>query len=378
MSEFLAPNSPADHSAELMLAAADTFHELARALKTAGRMDLAWHGYEAAAAIDLSFPHVQASWGGPFNGQEGRCRLFTDMLAALSPAAIIETGTFRGTTTEFIANNFSGPILSCEIEERWFIQAAAKLASFSQVKIELKDSRTFLTDTLPTLPQDRPVVFYLDAHWSEDLPLQQEINLILAGCPKAVVMIDDFAVPFDDGYKFDNYGPGKVLCISLLRRLPNLPSYIFFPTLPSAMETGAKRGMVVLAQAELGAILHRLPGLRRFDSISEQNIDPALIDHPQIPLSHSAETSMKDHICNERPLRRIIGRRKELADLKRRIQEIEADRSSKLEIIHRQHTEIAELHQRISEIEADRSAKLELIRQLQAEVGRVPPRPGSL
>ena len=45
-------------------------------------------------------------------------------------------------------------------------------------------------------PIDRtvPTLFYLDAHWLEHLPLREEVELITANFPRAVIVIDDFEV----------------------------------------------------------------------------------------------------------------------------------------------------------------------------------------
>src|SRR5690606_13052152 len=104
-------------------------------------------------------------------------------------------GTFRGITTEWMAQNFKEPIYTCETDPRYFHQAKQKLAPFTHVYCELKDSRAFLRDLSNILPGERPVLYYLDAHWAEDLPLREEIEIILSADDNAVVMVDDFAVP---------------------------------------------------------------------------------------------------------------------------------------------------------------------------------------
>jgi hypothetical protein len=35
---------------------------------------------------------------------------------------------------------------------------------------------------------------YLDAHWNDDLPLAEELEIVFGACPNAIVMIDDFNV----------------------------------------------------------------------------------------------------------------------------------------------------------------------------------------
>src|SRR5687767_9801389 len=89
-------------------------------------------------------PSLRASWGGAMNGQQGRQRMCREMLAALPPSAIVETGTFRGTTTEFLAQ-FGVPVYSVEAEPRYHAFAAMRLrASRDQVHLSLADSRAFL------------------------------------------------------------------------------------------------------------------------------------------------------------------------------------------------------------------------------------------
>lgn len=59
-------------------------------------------------------------------------------------------------------------------------------------------------------------------------------------------MIDDFQVPGDKDYGFDDYGKGKALCLEYLNQ-PELAA--FFPSKKGELETGEKRGCVVFAKA---------------------------------------------------------------------------------------------------------------------------------
>ncbi|WP_157961363.1 hypothetical protein [Microvirga flavescens] len=226
--------------------AADRFEELAKALKAAGLSDLSDVAFDTAATIDLADPELQKSWGGGFNGQEGRRALFLAVVEATKPTAILETGTFRGTTTEWMAERFSGPILTCEVQERYYLQSRKKLSRFPNVSVFLSDSRAFLREQLRTFERDKPVFIYLDAHWYDDLPLAEELEIIFDNLEKAVVMIDDYEVPFDPGYSYDYYGPDKALTLNLLKGAAKRDGKIFFPTLPAERETGARRGCCVV------------------------------------------------------------------------------------------------------------------------------------
>ena len=53
------------------------------------------------------------------------------------------------------------------------------------------------------------VFFYLDAHSEKNFPFFEEIDLICSYWYNSVVMVDDFQVPGDKGYIFDDYGSGN-------------------------------------------------------------------------------------------------------------------------------------------------------------------------
>ncbi len=65
-----------------------------------------------------------------------------------------------------------------------------------------------------------------------------------------MVVIDDFRVPDDEGYRFDDYGPGKALTWDYVGPIAErYGATAAYPATPSAEETGARRGCVVLARA---------------------------------------------------------------------------------------------------------------------------------
>jgi hypothetical protein len=112
-----------------------------------------------------------------------------------------------------------------------------------------------------------PTLFYLDAHWESYLPLREEAELVIGHFPQAVLLIDDFAVPDDLGYKFDDYGPGKRIDLEYLLSA-NLPTIrVYFPSTPSHKENGARRGCaIVTANPGMAAILDKIQFLRRWDN----------------------------------------------------------------------------------------------------------------
>jgi len=192
-------------------------------------------------------------WGGPFNGQQFRQRIFFDLINQFPVKAIIETGTYRGTTTTLFATT-PLPVYSVETHPRFYAYSKMRFRhQRNKVHLYNNDSRAFLTmlSKDPVVPKEA-VFFYLDAHWKDDLPLREELEIIFTYWQRPIVMIDDFQVP-DSDYNFDDYGPGKTLNLDYLQ--PVITAYnisVFFPAVDVAEETGVKRGCVVLCQEKTG------------------------------------------------------------------------------------------------------------------------------
>jgi hypothetical protein len=226
-------------------------------------------------------PESLDRWGGPFNGQCFRQMIFIDLVRACKFNTIVETGTFRGSTTLFLALNSGGaPVYTSEIRTRVFELARRRLRAIPNIHIYNSDSRKLLSTINPS--SECPSFFYLDAHWLGDLPLAEETELIARKFPSFVIMIDDFQVPGDPGYGYDDYGPGKSLS---LRDFPfdSDPRFVpYFPARRSTEESGVRRGCIVLASPDLRDNLDLLAcllpiGINRRDSTAEA-LDPSMTE----------------------------------------------------------------------------------------------------
>ena len=204
------------------------------------------------------------------NCQSARLALARQIISGCAIKRVIETGTFVGTTTEFFAQ-FGIPVISAESNAEYAKHARARLTNWKNVDLRIGDSVAVLEDIRrEAIDRTVPTLFYLDAHWSNRLPLREEAELAIGHFASSILMIDDFAVPDDPGYGFDDYGPGRRLDMEYLlnSKLHNLS--IYFPSTPSFQEDGARRGCVVVtANPTLGAILDDIVLLRRWSAASD-------------------------------------------------------------------------------------------------------------
>ena len=208
--------------------------------------------------------YLRAPFYGPFNGQQMRQRIFRGLIELTRPRTIFETGTFRGTTTEFVARATDAHVFTCEIDVNYFDFATRRLGGLANVTVVHTDSRSFLRRYVPLFARaDAVSLFYLDAHWDkDDLPLLEELRLVFEYAPRAVIMIDDFEVWDDPGYTFDDYGPTRRLGLGYLAPLAPFRPHYFFPR-SSGEETGVRRGSVVLTtEPELARLVATVPELR--------------------------------------------------------------------------------------------------------------------
>jgi hypothetical protein len=186
-------------------------------------------------------------FGFAMNGQTARLEAVRQLSYKCGIRSIIETGTFRGTTTEWLAG-FGVPVMTIESHAPTFEFAVRRLRRFKNVSVRLGSSSDILPDYLPSVGRATSTMIYLDAHWAGHLPLAEELAAICRCLNRFVVVVDDFEVPGDPGYSFDNYGPGKSLTADYLDSCAGRGLARFYPSVPSKEETGNRRGWIVLTR----------------------------------------------------------------------------------------------------------------------------------
>ena len=85
---------------------------------------------------------------------------------------------------------------------------------------------------------------YLDAHWYKELPLDEELR-ILEKYREVVIVIDDFQVPENSLWKFDNYDKTQLDIQNV-----SIPDgfKLYFPNYDPIDDGGFMTGCLVLAK----------------------------------------------------------------------------------------------------------------------------------
>ncbi|MDV6033274.1 MAG: hypothetical protein F9B45_24945 [Phycisphaera sp. RhM] len=187
------------------------------------------------------------------NGQHRRKEVVEQLFDQFAFEQVLETGTFLGATTGYFATKFRVPVYTSELMHRNYHFSRRTLRNLENVNLHLQDSRSFIRQlSTNTEITSKRTFFYLDAHWYDDLPLEDEIDLLAPSWKDFVILIDDFQVPGDSGYLYDDYGPGKALTMQYLSAAVKRHQLsVFFPKASSETETGKKRGYCILASPTL-------------------------------------------------------------------------------------------------------------------------------
>jgi hypothetical protein len=186
-------------------------------------------------------------WGSAFNGQTVRTELCRRAIRAFRPECIIETGTYRGTTTEYLAQ-FGIPVITFESHPRFHEFASRRLARFRHVEVIFGASHEQLPPRFPNNREHKRVFAYLDAHWYHHLPLREEISDLARITDEFIILIDDFQVPTDAGYQYDDYGPVGSCTVAFIAPALGTDMAVYFPVIPAAHETGVRRGYCFVAR----------------------------------------------------------------------------------------------------------------------------------
>lgn len=222
---------------------------------------------ETGISVLVNSPSYVHGQNAGFNGVKGRKVIFQDLLSNYKFSHIIETGTYLGDTSGYMAKTSGIQVLTCEKNTSLYSLAKMRLKETRSVCLHNMDSREFLVELSknPDITQNECFI-YLDAHWGKELPLKEEISTIASCWEKFVIMIDDFKVPGDEGYVHDSYGTLEYIDMSKLKTKYNLCAY--FPSMLSSKEPKPPTGCVVLVKNNKYAEgLRKINSLRSYETI---------------------------------------------------------------------------------------------------------------
>lgn len=139
-----------------------------------------------------------------FNGAPEMGAFFAFLKTEYQINTAIETGTYKGLTTQFFALCFK-EVHTIESVDWIYAEAKENLKEHPHVYCHLGSSEAVLKEILPSLI-GKPVVFYLDAHWYNYWPIFDEIEAISkTHKDNCVIVIDDFKVPGRSDLAYDSY-----------------------------------------------------------------------------------------------------------------------------------------------------------------------------
>ena len=155
----------------------------------------------------------------------------------------IETGTYLGSSTPYLASMVTGLMYTIEIDLKTATLASERFVKnhpLSSIELRIGDSVSEIVNILREInPKSQRVIAYLDAHWYEAVPTTQELEALIAWGGSWVAIIDDFKVDSDPLYKFDAYGD-VVIGPSILPSDPKIS--LFVPNQSALIETGRRKG----------------------------------------------------------------------------------------------------------------------------------------
>lgn len=116
-------------------------------------------------------------------------------------ACAVETGTYQGHTTVGLAKLFP-KVFTIEFNTDFHTAVQPRLNKYPNINSLLGHS----PDQLRCILNDftYPLFAYLDAHWHENWPLRDELQILLAVKQPKLIMIHDFQVPGRE-FGFDSY-----------------------------------------------------------------------------------------------------------------------------------------------------------------------------
>jgi hypothetical protein len=143
-----------------------------------------------------------------FNTDKNIAKRFLYFKEKYNINVVIETGTYHGDTTRWLAENFE-KVYTVEYNEKYLEIAEKNISGYSNINSYLGTSTEYLGKFLDESREDNIIVF-LDAHWYAN-PVLQELDRIKESGLKPVLAIHDFKVPERPDLGYDLYPEQEIV-----------------------------------------------------------------------------------------------------------------------------------------------------------------------
>ena len=215
--------------------------------KTEAHIDQVLHRYQ----FDSNKTTLQASFAPAFNGDTFIATEFLRLRDKHKLVAAVETGSYEGDTTIWLARNFAKTV-SCELDSAKFEYARARFIRESAlVSFYQGSSDAILHEMLTQCGIGDDTIFFLDAHTSGHsggfCPLLRELAAIAAAQLRPIIAIHDFKEPSGQ-LGFDQYnGQDYTLdwITPALNSIYGTGEWTHYYNTPDRA-TGARRGIIYI------------------------------------------------------------------------------------------------------------------------------------
>lgn len=177
----------------------------------------------------------------PFNGDIFLARHIALLIAKYSIKTVVETGTYKGSTSYWLAAHAS-IVHTIEISPLLSKQAAIKCKNRKNILFHTGNSPVVLTSFIHTL--NAPILYFLDAHWNAYWPLLDELDVIAkANNRNCVLVLHDAYVP-GTTFGYDSYNGQRLDLAYVSDKLDLIYGKNKWVYSYNTQATGAKRGVL--------------------------------------------------------------------------------------------------------------------------------------
>lgn len=202
----------------------------------------------------VSFGHRHFILG--FNNECIRSYIIWSIHKRLPCTSFVETGTLYGATAGYVRRTFKTPVFTSEINRTYYLISKVNLIWFHGINKVLSNSPDFLSKICKLANIGTCPMFYLDAHWYDYVPLPEELTIIAESCEQCVIVIDDFFVPSEPDFRYDDYESLRIDLDVVYSSLLSLRSdvSVYLPAYSPNLDPGGKGigyAVVILGEVEL-------------------------------------------------------------------------------------------------------------------------------